>query len=141
MTSTDKNTDERMYLLQHLVSQKDSILKASQEIEDCFYQYRVAKKSDPDGKLKAEVWKRIHTILSALSDLVPYSSANKNIMKLFIVQLNAFETLDWIMDSGFTRLFLMLANGIQVHWDMRKGPIVTFGDVSLFKSLLGGIAK
>lgn len=139
MTSKDKSTDERMYLLQRLTSQKDSILKASQEIEDYFYQYRVAKQNDPDGKLKGEVWKRIHTILSALSDLVPYSSANKNIMKLLIVQLNTYETVGWLMDSGFTRLFLMLANGIQVHWDTRKGPIVNFGDVSLFKSLFGGI--
>ena len=138
MTTNDEKQNERMYLLQRLTSQKDAILKASQEIEEYFYKYRVAGKTDPNGELKMEVWKRLHSILSALSDLVPYSSANKDIMKLFIVQLNTYETAGWTMDSGFTRLFLMLANGIQVHWDIKKGPVVNI-DLSLFKSLLSGL--
>ena len=50
MTSDDQG-NERVILLQRLTSQKDSLLKATQEIEELFYQYRVAGKSDPNGNL------------------------------------------------------------------------------------------
>lgn len=43
------------------------------------------------------------------------------------------------MNSGVTRLFLMVANGIQIRWDIKKGPIVTFKDMSVFKNLFGGL--
>ena len=42
MTTDYQGQSERVILLQRLISQKDSLLKASQEIEELFYQYRVA---------------------------------------------------------------------------------------------------
>jgi hypothetical protein len=41
------------------------------------------------------------------------------------------------MDSDFMRLVSMLANGIQIHWDVKKGPMVNFKDLSIFKNMFG----
>ena len=137
MTSDDQG-NERVILLQRLTSQKDSLLKATQEIEELFYQYRVAGESDPDGKLEKEVWKRLHLIIAVLSELISYSNASNKFMRTFIVGLNSYGSLG-IMHSELTRLLLMLANGIQMRWDVKKGPIVSFKDMSVFKNLLGGL--
>jgi len=137
MTSDDQG-NERVILLQRLTSQKDSLLKATQEIEELFYQYRVAGESDPNGKLEKEVWKRLHLIIAVLSELISYSNTGKNFMQTLIVGLYSYGSLG-IMNSGITRLFLMVANGIQIRWDVKKGPIVTFKDMNVFKSLFGGL--
>jgi len=137
MTSDDQG-NERVILLQRLTSQKDSLLKATQEIEELFYQYRVAGESDPDGKLEKEVWKRLHLIIAVLSELISYSNASNKFMRTFIIGLNSYGSLG-IMHSELTRLLLMLANGIQMRWDVKKGPIVSFKDMSVFKNLLGGL--
>jgi len=140
MTSDDQR-NERVILLQRLTSQKDSLLKATQEIqeiEELFYQYRVAGESDPDGKLEKEVWKRLHLIIAVLSELISYSNASNKFMRTFIIGLNSYGSLG-IMHSELTRLLLMLANGIQMRWDVKKGPIVSFKDMSVFKNLLGGL--
>jgi len=139
MTTDNQGQNERVILLQRLTSQKDSLLKASQEIEDLFYQYRVAGKSDPNGELEKEVWKRLHLIIAVLSELISYSTTGKHFMQTFIVGLYSYETAGLIMDSKITRLMLMLANGIQLRWDIKKGPIVTFKDTSVFKNLFGGL--
>ena len=138
MTSNDQYGNERVILLQRLTSQKDSLLKATQEIEELFYQYRVAGKSDPNGELEKEVWKRLHLIIAVLSELISYSNARKNFMQTLIVGLNSYRILG-IMNSEITRLFLMVANAIQIRWDVKKGPIVTFKDMSVFKNLFGGL--
>ena len=135
---SDDQGNERVILLQRLTSQKDSLLKASQEIEEFFYQYRVAGKTDPNGELEKEVWKRLHLIIAVLSELISYSNADRKFMQTFIVGLNSFGLLG-IMNSELTRLLLMLANGIQLRWDIKKGPIVTFKDMSVFKNLFGGL--
>ena len=135
MATEEQSPNERVILLQRLTSQKDALLKATQEIEDLFYQYRVAGKSDPNGELKKEVWKRLYLIISVLSELISYSNASKTLPRILIVYLTQIEQLDWIMDSGFTRTILLLANGIQLRWDIKKGPIVTFKDVSIFRNL------
>ena len=137
MTSDDQG-NERAILLQRITSQKDSLLKATQEIEELFYQYRAAGKSDPNGKLEKEVWKRLHLIIAVLSELISYSKTGKRFMQTLIVGLNSYGSLG-IMNSGVTRLFLMVANGIQIRWDIKKGPIVTFKDMSVFKNLFGGL--
>ena len=137
MTSDDQG-NERAILLQRLTSQKDSLLKATQEIEELFYHYRAAGKSDPNGKLEKEVWKRLHLIIAVLSELISYSNASNKFMRTFIVGLNSYGSLG-IMHSELTRLLLMLANGIQMRWDVKKGPIVSFKDMSVFKNLLGGL--
>jgi hypothetical protein len=139
MTSDDQYQNERVILLQRLTSQKDALLKATQEIEELFYQYRVAGKSDPNGELEKEVWKRLHLIIAVLSELISYSNAGKKFLQILIVALNSYEHMGLIMDSGLTRLMLMVANGIQLRWDIKKGPIVTFRDMSLFKNLFGGL--
>lgn len=135
---SDDQGNERVILLQRLTSQKDSLLKATQEIEELFYQYQVADKSDPNGKLEKEVWKRLHLIIAVLSELISYSNTGKHFMQTLIVGLNSYGSLG-IMNSGITRLFLMVANGIQIRWDVKKGPIVTFKDMSVFKNLFGGL--
>jgi len=139
MTTDDQNQNERMFLLQRLTSQKDALLRATQEIEDFRFQYISAGKSDPDGNLEKEVWKRLQLIVSVLSELNSYSrsSSNKFTAK-FIVALTQFQHLGWVMDSDFIRLFSLLANGIQIHWDIKKGPIVNFKDLSIFKNMFGG---
>jgi len=137
MTSDDQG-NERVILLQRLTSQKDSLLKATQEIEELFYQYRVAGESDPNGKLEKEVWKRLHLIIAVLSELISYSNASNKFMQTFIVGLNSYGSLG-IMHSELTRLLLMLANGIQMRWDVKKGPIVSFKDMSVFKNLFSGL--
>jgi hypothetical protein len=137
MTSDDQG-NERVILLQRLTSQKDSLLKATQEIEELFYQYRVAGESDPNGKLEKEVWKRLHLIIAVLSELISYSNASNKFMQTFIVGLNSYGSLG-IIHSELTRLLLMLANGIQMRWDVKKGPIVSFKDMSVFKNLFSGL--
>jgi hypothetical protein len=116
MTTDYQGQSERVILLQRLISQKDSLLKASQEIEELFYQYRVAGESDPTGELEKEVWKRLHLIIAVLSELISYSNAGKNFMRTLIVGLNSTGTL-----------------GIM------KGPIVSFKDMSVFRNLIGGL--
>jgi hypothetical protein len=135
MTTDEQNQNERVILLQRLTSQKDDLLKATQEIEELFYQYRVAGKSDPDGELEKEVWKRLHLMVAVLSELISYSNAGKDFTRNLILYLNQIERLGFIMDSGFTRMILMLANGIHIRWDIKKGPIVTFKDLSIFRNL------
>jgi len=44
------------------------------------------------------------------------------------------------MDSDFIRLLSLLANGIQIRWDIKKGPIVNFKDLSIFRNMFGGIS-
>src|SRR5665811_2139803 len=118
MTSDDQYPNERVILLQRLTSQKDSLLKATQEIEELFYKYRVAGKSDPNGELEMEVWKRLHLIIAVLSELISYSNTGKGFMQTFIVSLNSFEHMGVIMDSGITHWMLTMANGIQLRWDI-----------------------
>jgi len=140
MTTDDQNQNERMFLLQRLTSQKDALLRATQEIEDLRFQYVSAGKSDPDGNLGKEVWKRLQLIVSVLSELTSYSRSSSNKFTAnFIVALTQFQHLGWVMDSDFIRLLSLLANGIQIHWDIKKGPIVNFKDISIFKNMFGGL--
>jgi len=138
--TTDQNQNERMFLLQRLTSQKDALLRATQEIEDLRFQYVSAGKSDSDGNLEKEVWKRLQLIVSVLSELNSYSGKSTNkFTTYFILQLTQLQQLGWVLDSNFIRLLSLLANGIQIRWDIKKGPIVNFKDLSIFKNLFSGL--
>jgi hypothetical protein len=138
MTTDDPKMNERMFLLQRLTSQKDALLRATQEIEDLRFQYISAGKSDPNGNFEKEVWKRLLLIISVISELNSYSDRTSNKMTVtFITFLTQLQGLHWIMDSDFMRLVSMLANGIQIHWDVKKGPMVNFKDLSIFKNMFG----
>lgn len=128
MTTDDQEQNERLFLLQRLTSQKDSLLKATQEIEDLINQ----------SGSKQEVWKRLYLIIAVLSELISYSNADNKFLITFITGLYTWETAG-LLNSTQLRLWLMFANSVQLRWDIKKGPIVTFKDMSIFKSLFGGI--
>ena len=142
MVTDDQKMNERMFLLQRLTSQKDALLLATQEIEDLRFQYISTGKSDPNGNLEKEVWKRLQLMVSVISELNSYSARSSNDMTVnFIMMLTQLQMAHFILESDFSRLVSMLANGIQIHWDIKKGPIVNFNikDLNVFKHMFGGL--
>ena len=152
MTDDDQKMNERMFLLQRLTSQKDALLHATQEIEDIRFQYVSAGNSDPNGYLEKVVWKRLQLMISAMSELNSYSNNTTNdltrnfIMMLMQLQMASFsEEIPHlnhiILKSDFSRTVSMFANGIQIHWDIKKGPVVNFNikDLNIFKHMFGSL--
>ncbi|MFC1991662.1 hypothetical protein ACFLVC_02935 [Chloroflexota bacterium] len=74
MTTDEQGQSERLFLLQRLTSQKDSLLKATQEIEDLINQ----------SGSKKEVWKRLYLIIAVLSELISYSNTDNKFLTTFI---------------------------------------------------------
>ena len=142
MTTDDQKMNERMFLLQRLTSQKDALLHATQEIEDIRFQYVSAGNSDPNGNLEKEVWKRLQLMISAMSELNSYSNNTTNdLTRNFIMMLMQLQMAHIILKSDFSRTVSMFANGIQIHWDIKKGPVVNFNikDLNIFKHMFGGL--
>ena len=77
-----------------------------------------------------------------MSELNSYSNNTTNdLTRNFIMMLMQLQMAHIILKSDFSRTVFMFANGIQIHWDIKKGPVVNFNikDLNIFKHMFGGL--
>lgn len=129
--------------LKRLFNKKDEILQASKEIESLQNEFRVKGNSDPDGKIEAELFKQLYTIISGLSELNAYAK-DRNLLQptldvLFkIIQIVDIGTGDIFNHQNVLTAICISANSVGIYQEGRKTPFVTIGKLD---SIIGSLVK
>ena len=128
----DQPEDHTNIMLERLFDRKDTILRASQEIEDIRSEYRLKGCKDPDGNIEAEVFKRMYTIIACLSELSSYANTSSSLYSLvrFLVSVrhlrSQFEDREGeseglhVLQYDSISAFCALANAVQIRWGTKK---------------------
>lgn len=143
-----KNIDEheRLVLLHRFHNRQDAILLASREIEDLRVEYIAGGRKDPDGRIEAEVVKRLLTIFSCLNELGASQFLRRHLADLPYIQIRLLKNRGTIkadeeagslhiVEMSSTAVICALANLIEVRWQPKKGPYVNV-DLHHLESIL-----
>lgn len=148
----DQRGDSITTINKRLFDRKDAILRASQDMEDLRSEYKAKGCKDQDGRIEAEVFKRIYTITSCLSDLIAYAK-NPSPFRILIsslpdlllpVRAIGSKLVDKETKNGAPHivqfksitLICLLANSIEIHARGKKEPFVKIGELGSLINLI-----
>lgn len=148
----DQRDDPITTINKRLFDRKDAILRASQDMEDLRSEYKAKGCKDPDGRIEAEVFKRIYTITSCLSELIAYAE-NPSPFRILINSLPDLliparaigskpgekETENGalhIVEFKSITFICLWANSIEIHARGKKEPFVKIGELGSLINLI-----
>jgi len=137
MNKEEIDDQERIILLRRYHERRDTMLAASNEIEDFRVEYITNGRKDPNGKIESEVVKRLLTIFSCLSELGASRFVLKSFKDIYYIRIRLEKTRGnikpdepaehlHVCEAASTAGFCALANLLEITWMPQKGPIVNF---------------